>query len=230
MANSYYTPSGQPTSASRGRSINVREEFALVEDGFDAVETAMNLKAPKASPTFTGTVVLPADTTIGNVSPAELSYVDGVTSAIQTQLNAKVTGTSGTNSPNLDAAGCSFYQPSLGVGTYVKNGGQLTYSGSFYIDLSGSTIAGTDTVELNLPVASKTGIGQVMGVGVFIFSVSPGLVGGSYGPFALRVFGSSSVAELGYINSMGLFTQLTADKIGAAGVLSCQFSVSYLAN
>ena len=41
------------------------------------------------NPTFTGTVVLPATTTVGSVSATELAYVDGVTSAIQTQLDAK---------------------------------------------------------------------------------------------------------------------------------------------
>jgi hypothetical protein len=46
-------------------------------------------KAPLASPTFTGTVVLPATTSVGNVTSTELAYVDGVTSAIQTQLNSK---------------------------------------------------------------------------------------------------------------------------------------------
>ena len=42
-----------------------------------------------ASPTFTGTVVLPATTSIGTITNTELSYVDGVTSAIQTQIDAK---------------------------------------------------------------------------------------------------------------------------------------------
>ena len=42
-----------------------------------------------AGPTFTGTVVLPSTTSIGDVSSTELSYLDGVTSAIQTQLTAK---------------------------------------------------------------------------------------------------------------------------------------------
>jgi len=46
--------------------------------------------APAASPTFTGTVVLPSDTSIGNVSSTEIGYVDGVTSAIQTQLDSKL--------------------------------------------------------------------------------------------------------------------------------------------
>ena len=54
-----------------------------------AVAEVDNEKATLASPTFTGNVVLPATTTIGNVSSTEIGYVDGVTSAIQTQLNAK---------------------------------------------------------------------------------------------------------------------------------------------
>lgn len=51
--------------------------------------TDLSLKAPLASPTFTGTVVLPSTTSIGNVTSTEIGYVDGVTSAIQTQLDAK---------------------------------------------------------------------------------------------------------------------------------------------
>jgi hypothetical protein len=39
--------------------------------------------------TFTGTVSLPSTTSIGNVSSTEIGYLDNVTSAIQTQLNAK---------------------------------------------------------------------------------------------------------------------------------------------
>ena len=50
-------------------------------------KTAANLGiAELASPTFTGTVVLPATTSIGTVSNTEIGYLDGVTSAIQTQL------------------------------------------------------------------------------------------------------------------------------------------------
>jgi hypothetical protein len=41
------------------------------------------------SPTFTGTVLLPATTSIGDVSNIEIGYLDGVTSGIQTQLNGK---------------------------------------------------------------------------------------------------------------------------------------------
>jgi hypothetical protein len=45
--------------------------------------------APSASPTFTGTVVLPSTTSIGTVTSTEIGYVDGVTSAIQTQIDSK---------------------------------------------------------------------------------------------------------------------------------------------
>ena len=61
----------------------------------------VDTKAPVASPTFTGTVTLPATTSIGNVSSTELGYLDGVTSSIQTQLNTKL----GTNSQTFTASG-----------------------------------------------------------------------------------------------------------------------------
>jgi hypothetical protein len=65
--------------------------------------TDLDAKAPKASPTFTGSVVLPAETSIGEISSTELGYVNGVTSGIQAQLDAK----SGTAHTHLLAAGAT---------------------------------------------------------------------------------------------------------------------------
>ena len=45
--------------------------------------------ASTASPTFTGTVILPAATSIGSVSSTEITHISGVTSPIQTQLTGK---------------------------------------------------------------------------------------------------------------------------------------------
>jgi hypothetical protein len=42
-----------------------------------------------------GTVTLSSNTSIGSVSSTELSYLDGVTSGIQTQLNGKINSTNG---------------------------------------------------------------------------------------------------------------------------------------
>lgn len=59
----------------------------------DAIEELDTEKAPLASPTFTGTVTIPTPFTLGAVSVTptgtEINYLAGVTSAIQTQLNAK---------------------------------------------------------------------------------------------------------------------------------------------
>jgi hypothetical protein len=51
--------------------------------------TTWSTPVPFDSPTFTGTVTLPSGTSIGSVSATEIGYLDGVTSAIQTQLNTK---------------------------------------------------------------------------------------------------------------------------------------------
>lgn len=45
--------------------------------------------APTLNPTFTGNVTMPATTSIGTVTSAEIGYLQGVTSQIQTQLNNK---------------------------------------------------------------------------------------------------------------------------------------------
>jgi len=47
--------------------------------------------APLESPTFTGTVSLPSETSIGSISSTVVGYLSGVTSGIQTQLNSKPT-------------------------------------------------------------------------------------------------------------------------------------------
>jgi len=72
-----------------GKPISTATQTAL--DAKLASATASSTYAPLAGPTFTGTVVLPSTTSIGNVSSTELGYVDGVTSAIQTQLDTKET-------------------------------------------------------------------------------------------------------------------------------------------
>ena len=62
---------------------------------------------------YSPTVTLPSGTSVGNVSATELQYVDGVTSAIQTQLNGKV-GTNAVTKYDMAGTGgtldCSLYQ------------------------------------------------------------------------------------------------------------------------
>ena len=58
-------------------------------DGKLGTTTATATYAPLSGPTFTGTVSLPSTTSIGNVDATELGYLDGVTSGVQSQLDAK---------------------------------------------------------------------------------------------------------------------------------------------
>ena len=92
-------------------------ESKLVTDGF----------AKLAAPTFTGTVVLPSTTSIGNVSSTEIGYVDGVTSSIQTQLDAKIANSLVDAKGDILVGSADNTVARLGVGT---NGYLLTANSS----------------------------------------------------------------------------------------------------
>ena len=97
--------------------------------------TVLGLKANSASPTFTGTVSLPATTSIGTVSAAELGYLDGVTSSIQTQLDSKGSG-SGGNITYTNVAALRAATPANGTIAYTAGyytpgdggGGEFIYN------------------------------------------------------------------------------------------------------
>ena len=136
-----------------------------------AAQTALDLKAPLASPTFTGTVTLPTGTVTSGmildgtivdadvnasaaiawtkiapsstVSATELGYLDGVTSAIQTQIDSKIS--------SADAA--STYQPKI---TGVSDT-EISY-------LDGVTTSIQTQLDAKAPIASPTFTGTVSGV------------------------------------------------------------------
>lgn len=62
-------------------------DIAAANSAISSINTNL---APKESPTFTGTVVLPSTTSIGDVSSDEIGYVNGVTSGIQAQIDTKL--------------------------------------------------------------------------------------------------------------------------------------------
>lgn len=76
---------GTEISALENVSSNIQSQL----DAKLATASAASIYAPLSGPTFTGTVSLPATTSIGDVSAAELGHVNGVTSGIQGQLDVK---------------------------------------------------------------------------------------------------------------------------------------------
>lgn len=95
---------------------------------------------PFASPTFTGTVVLPTNTSIGNVSSTEIGYLDGVTSAIQTQIDGKEKSV-----PLQNTAPVSPSSSDLWVDNTVPASPVLkVYDGSSWISISGGSASDSD--------------------------------------------------------------------------------------
>ena len=114
------------------------------------VNAALDLKSPLASPTFTGTVVLPSTTSIGTVSSAEIGHLDGVTSAIQTQINLKAN----IESPTFTGTVGGITKAMVGLGN-VENTTDLNKVIS---------TATQDALNLKAPLASPTFTGTVSGI------------------------------------------------------------------
>ncbi len=102
-----------------------------------------------------GTSGLTGVAAIDSVSSTELGYLDGVTSAIQTQINAKLTEalTWTTYTPTWTATGGT---PSIGNGTltgkYIRIGKLLHFK--IELTFGSTTSVGTTTVwELGTPVS-----------------------------------------------------------------------------
>lgn len=125
--------------------------------------------APLASPTFTGTVTIPTPFTLGAVSVTttgtELNYVGGVTSAIQTQLNAKQatitfgTGVQSALGNNIGSAGAPvLFNGALGT---PSSGTVTNLTGTASININGTVGATTrDTgafTRLGVNVAAPSG-------------------------------------------------------------------------
>lgn len=77
---------------------------------------------PSDGGTVTGTVVLPSTTSIGTVSSTEIGYLDGVTSAIQTQFNAKAPISSPTLTGTIALSGATAFSSSIAEAVYAITG------------------------------------------------------------------------------------------------------------
>ena len=124
-----------------------------------AIQTQLDAKAALAGPTFTGNVVLPSTTSIGDVSSIEIGYLNNVSSAIQTQLDAKLAITS-ANSIYAKLDGATFtgnvvLTANTTIGTVDST--ELGY-------LNGITSSVQNQLDAKAPTANPTFTGTVAGV------------------------------------------------------------------
>ena len=75
-------------------SLKLISPDGLVEKSMSVTNAGVFVMPDSAQ--FTGTIILPNTTSIGDVSATEISYLDGVTSNIQTQVNGKANSASPT--------------------------------------------------------------------------------------------------------------------------------------
>jgi hypothetical protein len=146
--------------------------------------TLGSTKAPIANPTFTGIVVLPSTTSIGNVSQAEIATLDGVTSSIQTQIDTTNTSVStavtnittntsdiATIKSNVTAINTNADSLQTQINTKASSASLTTHtSGTTNVHgiADTSALALTATVNsglaLKAPLASPTFTGTVSGI------------------------------------------------------------------
>jgi hypothetical protein len=86
-------------------NAKISDTAEIAQSKIAGLTDALSAKAPLSGPTFTGQVVLPESTIIGNVDSTELTYLNGVTSNIQTQLGSAATALSTHSADTTDIHG-----------------------------------------------------------------------------------------------------------------------------
>ena len=170
------------------------------------LQTALNLKANLASPTFTGTVSLPATTSIGTVTNTEINYLTNVSSDIQTQINSKqatITGAATTVvSSNLTASRALASDGSGKIAVSTVTSTELGYVSGVTSALQTQLNAKLDTASF-VPAGSNTHVQ---------FNNS-----GAFGGSANLTWNGSILAVTGAVTSSTTITAGASSTIGWTG-------------
>ena len=185
--------------------------------------------ATLASPTFTGTVTVPTPFTLGATSVtatgAELNFVSGVTSAIQTQINAKqstLTNSAGLAGALSDETGSgsavfatspTLVTPALGAATATSVNGLGFTANATGFSVAGGTVSKTLTLSNTLTFSGTDGSTLNVGAG---------------GTLGANAFLSTSFAPLASPTFTGTVTVPTPFTLGATSVTATGAELNFV--
>jgi hypothetical protein len=202
-----YTGTTAPATYASITNLNTKTTQSNLAAYTGATATAIGLKANSASPTFTGTVVLPSTTSIGTVTSTEIGYLDNVTSSIQTQLNSKTAQANlatytGTTAPATYAsiANLNSKASASSLATYTGTTAPATYA----------SIANLNTKTTQSNLATYTGA-TATAIGLKANSASPTFTGTVVLPSTTSI-GTVTNTEIGYLDNVtsSIQTQLNS--------------------
>ena len=177
------TSIGPVSSTELGYLDGVTSNLQTQLDAKLAITAAASTYAPLADPTFTGTVTLPSTTSIGGVSAAEIVYLDGVTSNVQTQLNGKagLASPAFTGTPTAPTASTGTNTTQVATTAFVQ---QTSFNNSLplqtgnagkYVTTDG-TNASWGTITIPAQVYPSAGVAISTGT-AWAASIAPGTSG-----------------------------------------------------
>jgi hypothetical protein len=188
------------TTTVNSTTINVTNAFVFEGTTADAFETTLTVTDPTADrtitlPDSTGTVQL----RVTDVSDTEISYLNGVTSAIQTQLDGKVDESLFDAKGDLLVASADNTPAKLGVGT---NG--------FILTANSAATNGVEWAAAPISLPSQTG-----NSGKYLTTDGSTASWGTVSSYSAPTIGSTSIASGATVTTIAGLT-LTAPNIGAA--------------
>lgn len=169
-------------SSELAASATTATELGYVNGVTSAIQTQIDAKAPSASPTFSGTVTTPltasramvtgasSELAVSAVTATELGYVSGVTSAIQTQIDAITSFDSSVDLLNIGLAS-SVGSSALTIALKQADASTDPSTGSAAVKIgfrsstatSGAFNVRSVTGALSLVISSGSTLGQVDG-------------------------------------------------------------------